>query len=232
MRDLADELVVFDSFSTDRTVEIARSGGARILQNAFQDFARQRNAALDSVTTRWVLMVDADERLTPALCSEIADLLATPMDFDAYSIRRLNFFRGKPAPHWDGGLAWRLFRRDRCRYDPSQLVHEKLVVEGSRGSLRNLLEHYTFQSFDQYLPKLSHYSSLAAHQAFAEKKRARWYHLALFPPYRFFKSFLLNGGFLDGAPGLMIACLSACATALKYAGLQDLESMGESRRGR
>ena len=222
--DLAGDLLVLDSLSTDRTVTIATSLGARIVQRQFDNYPAQRNAGLHLLENEWVLTVDADERLTPALREEIRSLLQTDPPLDAYRIGRDTYFRGRKVRCWSGGSVVRLFRRSKASYASHRLVHEELVVSGRIGTLDAPLLHYTFRSFSQYLPKMHSFSALSAQEAFQKGQRASWTGLFFLPPARFLKTYLLRGGILDGIPGLLIAGLSAYSSYLKQAMLWEMQN--------
>lgn len=221
--DLADELLVLDNYSSDRTVEVARSHNAVIHQRNFDNFSANKNAALPLARNNWVLVVDADEHLTPGLREEIRGLLRNVPEHDAYAIRRDAFVCGKKVRCWSRDWVVRLFRKDKARYSTQTLVHEHLQVQGSIGRLRSPMQHFTFRSFAQYLPKLDAYTTLAAQEAHAKGQRAAFIELFLYPPARFLKTYLLRGGILDGAPGFIIAWLSAYSSFLKFAKLRELQ---------
>jgi len=225
---LADELFVLDSFSTDKTVEIANSKGAQVSRRPFDNYSAQRRAALELLQYEWVLMLDADERLTPSLQEEIRTVLHENPGHDAFSIRRETFFKGGRVRCWSGGSVVRLFRKCKGNYATDKLVHEKLLVSGSVGRLRSPILHLTFRSFSQYLPKLQSYSLLSAREAFQKGHRASWISFLVYPPARFLKSYLLAGGILDGIPGVLIAGLSAYSSYLKYALLWEMQTEQKS----
>jgi glycosyltransferase involved in cell wall biosynthesis len=221
--DAADETVVVDSLSTDRTAEIAERLGARVLKNPFESYSRQRNWALEHVSSEWVFFLDADERLTPALREEIRRTLHESPAYDGYWVRRETFFRDRRVRCWSGDTMLRLFRRTRGRYG-DKLVHEEVELRGKAGRLRAPLEHHTFRSFAQYLPKMHHFTALAAEDAFRRGRRTSWPGLALRPLGHFAKMYIVKRGFLDGVPGLLIAWLSAYSTYLKYAKLWERQT--------
>ena len=225
VREIADEILVMDNFSTDRTAEISRAAGAIVHQRKFDHFAANKNAGIDLLQNDWVLILDADERLTPPLREEIRTAILKP-EAEAYAILRDTFFCGRMVRCWSGRGVVRLFRKGKARYDPERFVHEHLIVQGQTGTLRNPMEHYTFRSHDQYLPKIQLYTRLAALEAFQRGDRASIAALIFSPPLRFFKNYVLRAGFLDGIPGLLISWLSAYSMYLKEAKLWE---MGNSK---
>jgi glycosyltransferase involved in cell wall biosynthesis len=220
---LASEIIVIDNFSEDGTAEIARSLKAQVHQRTFDNFSANKNAAIELTSNDWILIVDADERLTPALRSEIAHVVENSHGIYAYRIPRETFFSGKRVRCWSGGSVTRLFKKDKASYPSSKLVHEELQVNGRTGTLNHPLEHYTFRSFDQYMPKVNAFTTLAARQAFDNGKRAGWGSLLFFPVFRFLRTYLIKGGILDGVPGLLIASLAAYTVYLKQAKLWELQ---------
>jgi len=219
----ADEILVVDSFSTDGTLSIAREFGARILQHEYVYSARQKNWAIPRATHPWVLLVDADERVTPALRSEIETLLEQGPGHDGYWIRRLNHFLGRPIRHcgWGSDTVVRLFRRDAARYQDRK-VHAEIDLPGPLPVLGHPLEHHTFRSFGQYWRKLELYSEWGASQLHMEGRRAGPLDVFGRPVTRFLKMYVLRLGFLEGMHGLVLSMLAAFSVYLKYARLWEI----------
>jgi glycosyltransferase involved in cell wall biosynthesis len=226
----ADEVLVVDSFSTDATLDIARAFGARILQHEYVYSARQKNWAIPRATHEWVLLVDADERVTPELRDEMLQVLHDGPRCDGYWIRRRNHFLGRPMRHcgWDRDTVIRLFRRDAARYQDRR-VHAEIDLPGPLPTLRHPLNHFTFRSFGQYWRKLQLYSEWGAAQLFAEGRRAGALDILGRPLTRFLKMYLLRLGFLEGRHGLVLSMLAAFSVYLKYARLWEMEMLESSR---
>ena len=227
----ADELVVVDSFSTDRTREIAREIANRVLEHEYVNSATQKNWAIPQTSHPWVLIVDADERVTPELRDEILGVLEDSRGLDGFRIRRVNHFLGKRVRFcgWQNDSVLRLFRRDLGRYKERE-VHADIIIEsGKVGRLRGELLHYTFDSFDQYLRKFDRYTTWAAGDRAKRTPRVRWRHLALRPAWRFFRQYVLQLGFLDGLTGLVICSLAAHSVFLKYAKLWERQTRGKGQ---
>jgi glycosyltransferase involved in cell wall biosynthesis len=219
----ADEILLVDSFSTDRTVEIAQSfPEVKVLQRTYYGSAAQKNWAIDRVQHDWVLIVDADERVTEALAREILEILATEPPVFGYFIRRENVFIDKVIRHsgWSTDKVIRLFRKDKGRY-PNRRVHADMQVEGPTPTMRESFLHYTFRSFDQYFDKFLKYAEWGAAQAFREGKKAGVNEILGRPVWRFFRMFFLQLGFLDGVHGLVLCALQAFGVFLKYARLWE-----------
>lgn len=218
----ADEILVVDSFSTDGTLAIARELGARIIQREFKYPADQKNWAIPQATHEWILLLDADERATPALCEEIERILETEPRADGYWIRRANYFLGRPMRHcgWGTDKVIRLFRRDVSRYQDRR-VHEEIDLPGPLPILEHRLEHLTFRSFGQYFNKLDLYSAWGAEQMYSKGRRARAIEVLLRPVGRFIRMYILRLGFLEGGRGLVLSLLGAFSVYLKYARLWE-----------
>lgn len=215
----ADEILVVDSFSTDGTLDIAREFGARIIQHEYINSATQKNWAIPQASFPWVLVVDADERVTPELRDEILSTVRAGTTHAGFAIGRLNHFLGFPLRH--GGWSpkedtnVRLFLRDKGRYQKRH-VHADVEVDGTVGRLKGYFVHYSYQSLDEYFKKMDRYTKWAAKDILARGTRVRWHHLTLRPLGDFFRLYLLKGGFLDGFPGLLIALLSAYYVMVKF----------------
>jgi glycosyltransferase involved in cell wall biosynthesis len=221
----ADEWLVVDSFSTDDTVARARSLGATILQRSYQGPADQKNWAIPQAKHPWILLLDADEEVSPELAQEIQELLARPggPPQEAYWIPRRNYFMGQQVRYsgWQGDKVVRFFRRDRARYNDQQ-VHEEIVTDGLRvGQLSQALEHYTFRSLDHFLDKTRRYARWSAQDHAPRTPRVTYYHLWLKPLFRFFKHFVLQQGFRDGKVGFVISAVMAWGVCLRYLYLKE-----------
>lgn len=218
----ADEILVVDSFSTDRTVEIAREYPVEVLQREYFGSAAQKNWSLDQVQNEWVLILDADERVTPELAEEISGILSGPSHVHGYYIRRKNILLGKIIRHsgWSTDKVIRLFERELGRY-PNRRVHADLDIEGPVPTLKSSLLHYTYRSFDQYFQKLLNYAEWGAAQGFREGRRAGLIEIGLRPAWRFLRSYFLQLGILDGLHGLVVCGLQATGVFLKYARLWE-----------
>ena len=225
----ADEIFVVDSYSTDRTLEIARQYTERIVQHEYVNSAAQKNWAIPQATHPWVMIVDSDERVTPALRDEILSVLENPGEYAGFRIYRQNHFMGRPIRFcgWQRDDVLRLFLRDKGRYQDRE-VHADVVVDGKVGVLKNKLLHYTFQSYDQYMKKFDRYTRWAALDRARTTRKVRWYHLSLRPMWRFIRQYFLYLGFLDGKAGFIICTLSAYSVFMKYARLWALQQKKNS----
>lgn len=209
--DWVDELLVVDSFSTDRTLEIARRYTSRILQHEYGNQAAQSNWAIPQARHEWVLLVDSDERVSPRLRQEIEALLRSSPDKDGYWIYRNNYLFGRRIRHsgWGRDSVLRLFRRDVARYAQKR-VHAEVELERT-GTLRGRLEHHTVSSISAWAAKINRYTSWKAEDKFERGFPAARLQLFLRPPLRFLKDMIFRLGILDGWRGFLIAGMSALA---------------------
>ncbi len=216
----ADEIIVVDSFSTDRTLEIAQQFGAQILQRKYETAAIQKNWTIPKATHEWIILLDADEWLPKSLQEEIQKTIKAQPKEVAFWIGRNNTFMGQPIRYsgWQHDRVIRLFHRDFCRYDDKR-VHEEVVTDGEIGLLQNRMEHNTYRAFDHYVEKLNRYAWLQALDYDKKINRITLFHILVKPPVRFFKHYFIGLGFLDGFPGFMISILQAYAVLTRYAKL-------------
>jgi len=218
----ASEVIVVENDSIDDTIDRARGAGATVISPKFTTIGAARNHAIERVKTPWVFVLDADERCTPELAAEITQTVGEPGNHSAFRVPRRNFFLRKEIRHggWGSDRPIRLFKRE-LRYNAS-LVHEHVEATGEIGALRNALLHYTYNSLDQYFEKFNRYSRWWAEQNHARGRRGSAAAVVFKPPARFVGMYLLKGGFLDGAHGLVLACLAAASVGAKYARLWEL----------
>ncbi|HMQ46332.1 MAG TPA: glycosyltransferase family 2 protein [Saprospiraceae bacterium] len=215
----ADELLVVDSFSEDNTVAIAKNYTDRVYQRVYKGPADQKNWIIPQASHEWILLLDADERISPELKKEIQRWLAADdIPYDAFWIGRKNYFLGKEIRFsgWQGDQVVRFFRRDICRYNDKR-VHEEIITEGIRvGFLKNKMLHYTFKDSTHFLEKIHRYAEWSAQDHEASTTKVNAYHLLLKPLFRFFKHYILKWGFLDGRTGLIVSSIMAWGVFLRY----------------
>lgn len=219
----ADEIVVVDSHSEDKTTEVAKQFGARVHQMDWAGFGPAKQAAAEYATGEWLLSVDADEEVTPELASEIRSAVLGNGDIAGYYLPRRTSFLGRWIYHcgWYPDPVLRLFRKENGKFDDA-LVHERVLVSGPTGQLKNELLHYSYPDLELYLEKLNRYTSLGAEEAWREGKRAGLMQILFKPPVTFVKHFVVKLGFLDGIEGFMLSILSAMSVLVKYAKLRQL----------
>lgn len=217
---LADETVVVDSLSTDRTPEIAATAGARVWQQSFAGYVRQKQFALDKASCDWVLCLDADEWLDDDLRGEVRRVLNSTQctGVCGYELNRRNFYLGKwiRFSGWSPQWRVRLARREAARWtgiDP----HDRLEVSGSAGRLKGRLNHIPYKSVNGHLRKLNHYSSILADHQIRKGCRPSVFGLLFEPPLRFLQMFVLRAGFRDGLRGFVLASMHALNAFLRHA---------------
>lgn len=219
----ADEIIVVDAYSQDRTVELARKYTNRVYLREWAGYAPAKQFALEQATGDWVLWIDADERVTPELANQIREVVSRDENpFGGYYLPRRAYFLGRWIEHcgWYPGYVCRLFRRDRAHFDGA-LVHESVRVNGEIGCLQGDLIHYTDRDLEHYFHKFNEFTSLAAAQLFQDGRRFRLIDLLFRPLFTFFKTYIFKMGFLDGIQGFILSVLSSNYVFTKYAKLWE-----------
>ena len=213
-----DEILVVDSGSTDGTVEVAEKHGARVLDANWRGYAGQKNYASDQAAHDWVLSIDADEALSEDLEAEIWQIKKGGPQYDAYTVPRMAQYLGRWILHsgWYPDRKIRLFDRRKAKW-VGQFVHESVVSTGRVGALEGKLLHYTCGSLSEHLKSMDRFTTLAAEELVAGGKSVGARRLLVDPPWTFFKTYFLQGGYLDGLEGFVIAHMAAQYTFLKYA---------------
>ena len=231
-RELADEILVADSGSTDGSLELAESLGARVIEREYRTYGDFQNWAIPQAAHAWVLVLDSDERVTPALAAEIRSVLDNDPQHTGYSMPRRNHFLGHPIRFgpWMHDHCLRLFRRDAVRYvGNTDHAHAKLR-SGTVGTLQNHLVHYTCTSYEQYLPKLQRYAATQARVWHQQGRRTNIFQMLLRGPFRFLQGYVGRLGFLDGVAGLQVCALIAYLSYLKHARLWELQNSSARHR--
>lgn len=228
----ADEIVIVDSFSIDRTLSIAENFGAKVLQKEWPGFSAQKNYLLDHCQGEWILLIDADEVLDPALIEEIShQVLNNSNSVEVYELIFKSYCFGHPINYggWSGFYKIRLFKRGWVRFG-GELVHERFILkEGARtGRLRNPLHHYTYSDMEECIDKYNRYSSAGAKDLLSRGKQPSVLKLFLAPMAVFIKRYFLKLGFLDGIMGFILAVYMAGYDFAKYAKLFTLVKQNKS----
>jgi glycosyltransferase involved in cell wall biosynthesis len=231
LRGIADEIVVVDCGSTDRTEEITREHGARFFFHAWSNYADQKNFAAAQAVHNWVFSMDADEELSRALQTALLDWKKRPAAFPVYEVSRRTWYLGAWIRHsgWYPDFQRRLYRRDAAQF--SGIIHESLRFEGRPGRLAGDLLHYTVRTLAEHEQNVETYTSLAAGQMFEEGRRNWRAAMWLAVPWSFFQNFVLRGGFLDGYRGALISQMAARAVRLKYSKLGKLVKAERNKAG-
>jgi glycosyltransferase involved in cell wall biosynthesis len=227
---VADEILVADSGSTDGTINLARGLGCRIIEREYRTSGDFKNWAIPQAAHEWVLVLDADERVTPELGDEIRTTLTKP-PHDGYWIYRRNYFLGHPIRFgfWRNDRCLRLFRRELGRYVGPTDHAEVELTSGTVGFLRERMTHYTCGSYDQYLPKVARYADVQSRVWHEKGRRTNWLQLHMRFPLRFLQGYVLRLGFLDGLAGLQVNMLVAYVSYLKHAYLWQLQNCRDWR---
>jgi len=227
-----DEIVVVDSFSTDRTVDICGQFTDRVIQRSWSGYRDQKAFAHSQATKDWVILVDSDERVTGELRNEIRESLDRDQgSYHGYEVPRLVFYldrwwyRGGWYPDYDV----RLFRRDKATWGGSD-PHEKIIVDGPLRRLKYPLHHFSYRDIDDHIQRINRFTTISSAELNKERQRFRVSDALLRPAVRFFRSYILKRGFMDGFAGFYVALTAAVYVFLKYAKLWELE-LKEKRDG-
>ncbi|MEE9258783.1 MAG: glycosyltransferase family 2 protein [Nitrospinaceae bacterium] len=214
----ADEIVVLDTFSSDKTVDICRRYTDRVFQDDWHGYGKQKNLCAARTRNRWVLNVDADEEISPACAEEIQKELERGPEHPLYYFPRKNFFGGRWVRYagWYPDMISRLYDKTRVSFT-EPLVHEDLMPNENAGRFEEALLHYSFEGMEDYIARQNRYSSLYAQERVENHWRAGWTHLYLRPPLVFLKTFFLRQGFREGFLGMFLSLSMAYYTFLKYA---------------
>ncbi len=227
----ANEIIVVDSQSNDKTQEIAQSFGAKLeITSDWPGFGPQKNRALNLATQEWVLSIDADERVTPELKEEILAVISSKDTANCYAIPRSSWYCGRFMKHsgWYPDYVDRLFKRGTAKFS-DHLVHERLLPDGSVAKLKNHFLHYSFKDFSQVLKKVDAYSTASAEQAYLKGKRSSVGKAIGHGLWAFIRTYFLRLGFLDGSQGLALAISNAEGTYYRYIKIWLIEQSGKSK---
>jgi glycosyltransferase involved in cell wall biosynthesis len=223
----ADEVVVVDSQSTDDTAAIATRQNARVVGRAWPGYVEQKNHAASIAAHDWILSLDADERVTPALAAEIQALLGRPQEaigHAAFRIPRVTFHMGRwiRTTDWYPDYQLRLYDRRAAQWT-GQYVHESVSVRGTIGRLRGELQHHPYRDISDHLETIDRYTTYAARQMHEAGRRAGLLQIAGHPPLAFLRNYIARGGIRDGVPGLVISAMNSYYVFLKFAKLWELQ---------
>lgn len=225
--DFANEIIIIDSYSSDNTEKICKSfSTVKFIQNKFENFSKQRNLAISQAKNDWILFLDADERISTKLKSEIIKTLNSSNKSSAYLIHRTFMFKNKKMHFsgWQNDKIFRLFDKRKCSYDSDRLVHEKLKVEGKTTILKNILIHYSYFDFNSYKNKMKTYGVLKAREKYNNGLKSTIFMILFHPLYTFLYNYIIRLGFLDGKKGVIICYLNAYSIYIRYKELKKITS--------
>lgn len=214
----ADEILVVDSLSTDGTFEKAQALATKVIKREYHYSASQKNWAIPQAKYEWILLVDADERVTPQLKEEIQDILKHPdPEIVAYRIGRINHFMGERVHYsgWRNDKVTRLFKRDLCKYEDKH-VHAEIIANGGTAILKHKLLHYSYTTFDRYVQKMNRYATWQAKDYDGKTGKLTPYHFVVKPFWGFFKHYIVQSGFRDGVVGFTIGYMQAYVVFMRY----------------
>ncbi len=219
----ADEIVLIDSGSEDMTTEIAREYGVNVFVCPWNGYGAAKKEGVDRAAGDWILSVDADEEVPPALRDEIQKMLSIETSDAGFFVKRKTMFLGRWIKHcgWYPDRVLRLFRKSQGNFNDA-VVHEKVVIEGAIGVLTNELLHYSYPSLEDYFRKFGWYTTLGASEAARRGVKAGWFDITVKPILSFFSHYIIRQGFRDGVEGFMISVLSAIAVMVKYAKVREI----------
>jgi glycosyltransferase involved in cell wall biosynthesis len=228
----ADEIVVVDACSRDGTIGIAKRYTDRVVVREWPGFVEQKNYAASIAANDWILSIDADERVTPALAREIGGVLAAEPAAAGYRMPRCSFYLGAwiRTTDWYPDYQVRLYDRRRARWT-GKYVHESVTVDGATGTLRSDLQHHPYTDVSDHLARMDTYTTLAANQMSEDRRRARALDFVTHPAAAFLRNYVLKGGFRQGSVGLAVSALNSYYVFLKFAKLWELQRPRPGPRG-
>jgi len=227
----ADDIVLIDSFSTDRTIEIAKSFSVKIIQREYPGSSRQVEYGISQTTNNWIFVIDADEEFSDELRGEIESILSSDdLKFTSYDVPRQVYFLGRWIKYsgWYPDYQFRFFRKDSI-YPVHAEVHGHFEPKSGRGKLKGLLYHYTYHTLYDYLKRINYYTSLHVSNKISEQKnkKVNWHHLVFHPIAAFLRLFISNKGYKDGFQGLVLSLFSSVYTMVLYAKIWEYQKCQE-----
>ena len=229
VRDIANEIVVVDSHSTDKTREIAQSYGAKVFKEDWKGFRDQKNSALEKCSGEWILFLDADEVVSKELKKSILEAIKNPKA-EGYFLNRKTFYAGKFLEHtWQPDWVLRLVEKSANPRWEGGNVHEYLKIDGKTAKLNGFLYHYTYKNIYDHFQKSLKYAKLSAEELHKKGKNFKIHKLLINPFWAFFRQYILKRGFLDGIRGLSVAVSYYFSTFLKYLFLWEIEQKEKNK---
>ena len=230
LADICDEIVIVDSGSTDKTKEIAEKYEARFIYQPWLGYGKQRNAAIDNCSGKWILAVDADEELSPELKQKITEIINGNEDKKVYEINRLSVCFGKKIKHggWWTSYAVRLFLKTAGRFNDNT-VHESFVTQEEIFKIKENIYHHSYLTLEDYFSKFNRYTTEGALEYYKKGKKASIGQVVFNPMYKFIRMYIIRLGFLDGIEGFLLASTSSMYSMVKYFKLREIYKNGSYR---
>lgn len=222
VKSFADEVIIVDSGSTDKTHEIAQKFSANFFVESWKGYGLQKNSVIDKCKEDWILLIDADEVISPELKNKIIEIVNQSKD-DVYEVNFTSVCFGKKIKHggWSGSYRIRLFKNGIGKYNDN-VVHEAFITEGKTAKLKEEIYHYSYEDLADYLSKFNRYTSEGAREYFKRGKKSNIFWLVINPIFKFIRMYIFRLGFLDGIEGLLLAILSSNYTMVKYYKLLEM----------
>ena len=222
IKNIADEIIIVDSNSTDNTVEIAKEYGAKLYVENWKGYGLQKNSVIEKCTKDWILLIDADEVISSDLSKKILEVIKEGKE-ELYDINFTSVCFGKKIKHggWSGSYRIRLFKNGIGKYNDN-VVHESFETKGIKGKLAEEIFHYSYEDLSDYLSKFNRYTSEGAKEYHKRGKKANFFGIVINPIFKFIRMYFFRLGFLDGVEGLLLAILSSNYTMVKYYKLLEL----------
>ena len=230
LADICDEIVIVDSGSTDKTKEIAEKYEARFIYQPWLGYGKQRNAAIDNCSGKWILAVDGDEELSPELKQKITEIINGNEDKKVYEINRLSVCFGKKIKHggWGTSYAVRLFLKTAGRFNDNT-VHESFVTQEEIFKIKENIYHHSYLTLEDYFSKFNRYTTEGALEYYKKGKKASIGQVVFNPMYKFIRMYIIRLGFLDGIEGFLLASTSSMYSMVKYFKLREIYKNGSYR---
>ena len=231
LKDIADEIVIVDSGSTDRTEEIALKYGAKFFQEKWKGYGPQRNSSIDKCTNEWILNIDADEEISEELAKKIKSIKENEVEREVFEINFSSVCFGKKLKHggWSNQYHIRLFKKDTGRFNTNE-VHEEFLTEKKVYRLKEEIYHHSYISLEEYFTKFNRYTTEGAKEYYQRGKKASNFQIIFNPIFKFIRMYIIRLGFLDGIEGLMIASTSAMYSMVKYFKLREMYKNGSYKK--
>lgn len=223
VEEIADEIIIVDSNSSDKTIEIAKSFGAKVFTEAWKGFGPQKNSVIDKCSGEWILLIDADEELSESLVSKIKKIINGKTDYNVYKINRSSVCFGKRIRYggWSNQYAVRLWKKNLVKVNEN-LVHEDYLTEEKIGFIKEQINHYSYLTLEDYLNRFNRYTTLGAQEYYKRGKNTGIFSIIVNPFFKFLRMYIIRLGFLDGIEGLLLAILSSNYTMVKYYKLLEM----------